>query len=76
MSIAADLVVLHGGPAVPLAALQVIWDLEERGFSLRRDGDCLVVTPGSRLTGEDKAVISRHRQAVLAVLTYLEANVQ
>lgn len=57
----AGLVVLHGGLAVPLAALRVLWSLEDRGLIVRLDGDGLLVGPRGKLTDADRAGIRQHR---------------
>ena len=39
---ASDYVFLSGGLTVPLPALQVLWDLENRGVSFALEGDGII----------------------------------
>ena len=55
---------------VSLAALQVGWALEDRGFRLRPLGDKLQVQPHQRLTADDVAAIKAHRDELLALVKY------
>jgi hypothetical protein len=55
-----------------LPALQVAWELEARGLTLKRDGASLVVRPASGLTAADRAMLRRHRDALLALVAYCE----
>ena len=49
----AETVCLRGGFSVPLHALQLLWRLEDRGFSVSVDADgMLVVAPRSQLTDD------------------------
>lgn len=67
-----DLVCLRGGLVVPVGALQILWALEDRGFTLKRDADgYLVVAPRERLTSADFTAIRRHRNELLALLDYV-----
>ena len=71
MSTEADLVTLiGGGPAVPLAAVRFLLDLEGRGFVIRRDGEGLAVAPARWLTDQDRRTIQRHRGALLALVDH------
>ena len=72
----APYVVLHGGLSVPLAALQVLWNLENRGFTLRVDDGALIVSPRSQLTPEDDQAIRRHRNPLIALVRYEPPEVQ
>ena len=66
-----ELVTLHGGLAVPVEALQVLWSLEERGFDVRLAEDgVLLVAPGSKLTTEDRQAIRHHRAELRQLVTY------
>jgi hypothetical protein len=69
---ACDFVTLNDGLVVPLPALQTLWHLEDRGVTLRLDGDSIVANPGSRLTNEDRVAIRRWRLHVVAILTMSE----
>jgi hypothetical protein len=65
-----DYVCLSGGLAVPLPALQVLWNLEDRGVHLRLDGDGIVATPRTALSDADRAAVKRWRWHVVALLQY------
>jgi hypothetical protein len=67
------LVVLKSGLSVPVDALTLLWRLEDRGLSLRPDGDALVVSPREHLTDDDRAAIRQHRDELLALVRYCEA---
>jgi hypothetical protein len=67
-----ETITLAAGPAVPLAALQLGWDLEARGLTLAIEGPHLVVSPSSRITDSDRAQIRRWRDELFAVVAYLE----
>jgi hypothetical protein len=69
--IATTFVVLKGGLAVPLEALQLAWALEGRGATFAVDGDDLVVE-GARglLTEADRAAIRRLRGHLKAIASY------
>jgi hypothetical protein len=58
---------------VPIDALALLWQLEDRGLQVRRDGDGIVVSPRDRLTDADRASIRRHRSELLALVAYCEA---
>jgi hypothetical protein len=55
------LVVLKNGLTVPVDAVRLLWQLEDRGLYVRRDGDGLAVGPRQHLTDADRAAIRRHR---------------
>ena len=63
-------VVLRGGLRVAVTALDLLWRLEDRGFSLVVDGDRLLVDPGDRLTAEDCAAIRRWKADLTALVHY------
>ena len=67
-----ETVVLRGGLAVPLAALQLLWRLEEKGCSLAAVGGGLDVWPRERITAEDDRAIRRHRDELLALVQHCE----
>ena len=70
---ASELVALRGGLAVPVAALRVLWGLEERDFAVRLAEDgVLLVAPGSKLTTEDRQAIAHHREALRELVAYCE----
>jgi hypothetical protein len=65
---------LSRGPTIAVAALYVLWDLEERGFALSVREDRLYVTPYDQLTEADVAAIRRHRDALVALVRYCETR--
>jgi hypothetical protein len=66
-----DFVTLRGGLTLPLGAVQLALDLEQRGLHLRReDGDVLFVGPRERLTDDDRAGLRRWKRHLLAILEY------
>ena len=67
-----EVVTLNGGLAVPLAALQLLWSLEDRGFTVRRVATGLLVNPTERITPADEAAIRRYRDELLALVHYCE----
>lgn len=67
-----ETIFLAGGLAVPLAALQVGWELEARGLRLEVEGPHLVVSPRDRITESDRALIRRWRDELIAVVTYCD----
>ena len=69
--IATALVVLKGGLAVPLEALQLAWALEDRGATFAVDGDDLVIDgPRGFLTDEDRGAIRRWRGHLKMIASY------
>jgi hypothetical protein len=68
----APLVVLSNGLSVPVDALRLLWQLEDRGLCIRVDGDGLAIGPRERLTDEDRALIRRWRDDLLAVVVHCE----
>ena len=70
-----ELVTLRGGLAVPVEALRVLWGLEERAFDVRlADDGVLLVTPGSRLTIDDRQIIRRHRDDLRRLVRYCDGS--
>jgi len=68
---ALELVTLTGGMVVPLSALQVLWDLETRGFDLRLDHDGRqAVGPSARINEEDRRLLREHRGALRELVGY------
>ena len=62
-----------GGFSVPLPALRLLWDLEERGFHLGQAEDgALLVSPRSRLTADDDAAIRNHKDELKALVGFCE----
>ena len=71
-------VVLSDGYSVPLPALQLLWNLEARGFSLDidpREG-ALVVRPRSRISPEDDRQIRQHRDSLRALVLLCQEAIQ
>jgi hypothetical protein len=67
-----ELVVLRGGLSVPLPALQILWDLEQRCFSVTVSEDGLLkVRPGEQLTEHDRQRIRQHRDALVMLVQYV-----
>jgi hypothetical protein len=67
---ATDFVVLKGGLTLPLAALQLAWELETRGLHFTVDGDELLVGPRDLLTDADRCRIRRWKLHLLAIASY------
>ena len=64
---------LRDGPIVPKAAYLLLLELEQRKFSLTREGETtLVVQPAERLTVEDSLRIRRWKFHLLGVLRHCE----
>jgi hypothetical protein len=60
---------------VPLAALQVLWDLEGRGFYVRlADDGGLLVSPKREITPADDQAIRQHRDELVALVKYCEVQ--
>lgn len=69
---AAGHVLLRSGISVPLAALRVCWQLEDRGCRLRVEGDELTVGPRNLLTDSDRGALRRWRDEIRAVVQHCE----
>jgi hypothetical protein len=68
---ASDFVLLKGGLTLPLAALRLTWDLENRGLELTTEGgDILIAGPRERLTDDDRAALRRWKRHILVLLAY------
>ena len=67
---ASDFVTLRGGLTLPLAAVRLAFDLEERGLHLSVDGTVLNVGPGDRLTDADRVLIRRWKSHLVAIASY------
>lgn len=65
-------VVLRGGLVASVAALQILWDLEARGFALALVGDGLRVLPVAALTPRDAAAIRGRRDELVALVRYCD----
>ena len=64
-----DFVTLRDGATLPVATLQRLWQLEDRGvrFALDDDG-CVLAGPSRLLTDDDRAFLRCHKTTVLHVL--------
>ena len=69
-------VLLKGGLAVPLEPLELLLDLERRGFTLFRDAGDVLVLPGNQLTRDDRRLIRGWKPHLLALLDYQAPAVQ
>jgi len=75
MTSSADFVTLKPGrdgftPTVPVAVLQLLWRLEDSGFRVEANGPNVRVSPGAKLTDEDRAALVRWKPHVLCLLEY------
>ncbi len=61
---------LQGGLVLPLASCELALDLETRGFSMKQDGDVLVVSPAGQLTEADCNRIRQWKHHLLILLAY------
>jgi len=62
-------VTLKDGPTLPLPALQLAWNLEDRGFCFCLDTyQQVIVEPRDRLTDKDRAAIARWRHHLGAII--------
>lgn len=66
-------VTLRAGLALPIEPVQLVLDLEARGFTLTRDGDFILIRPVAQLTEADRAAIKQWRGHVLAIIDNVEA---
>ena len=66
-------VVLKGGLSVDIAALRLLWALEDRGLDVRlaADGD-LLVGPRAELSADDRAGIRAYRNQVVQLVRYYQ----
>ena len=64
------LVVLTGGLTVPAEPLVFLLDLEARGFTIRRDGNDLLIGPAVHLTPDDRAQVKRWKSHLLSIVDY------
>ena len=61
---------LRGGLTVPVEPLRLVFELQDRGFTLSQDGDALLVQPYQQLTPDDCRQIRLWKRHILALLTY------
>jgi hypothetical protein len=64
-----EFVTLKSGLALPMNALRLAWNLEDRGFHLSIDGEYLVVEPSKCLTDADRVAIRYWKPQLMAMLT-------
>jgi hypothetical protein len=77
LTTAPELVTLKGGITVSLAALKLLWHLEDTGLHVRLDdAGGLVVGPRSRITLADDALIREYKAELIQLVRYCEAGVQ
>lgn len=66
-----EYVTLRGGLTLPLPALQLAWNLEDRGFRMTLDADLQFhIEPTAALTDTDLAAIARWRLHLGAIIGY------
>ncbi len=64
-----ELVTLRDGHSVPLAALQVLWGLEDRQFDITlTDAGKIQIRPASALTVADRRAIRLHRETLWTLI--------
>jgi hypothetical protein len=68
-----ETVTLRGGRSVSLDAMRVLWDLEDRGFTVFTSSAGLIVRPTGRITLDDDARIRRYRDELVALVRDCEA---
>lgn len=65
------LVPLHHGPTVPLLVISYLIDGESRGLTFRAEPDGrLHIGPKHSVTPADLAFVKKHRDVILACVTY------
>lgn len=66
------MVTLAGGVAVGVAALRLVWRLEEQGVALFFDErDRLICRPKARVSAEDADLIRQHLHDVRLIVEYV-----
>jgi hypothetical protein len=66
-------VTLKGGHVAPLAAIELLLDLEQRGFRLKPvDGGLLRVTPHERLTAKDRTAIRYFKAELMQLIAFCD----
>jgi hypothetical protein len=65
-------VTMASGLTLPVAAVRLALDLENRGLELRLDGDGLAVGPRARLTDEDRCAIRHYKFHLMAIIAEAE----
>lgn len=67
-----EIVVLKGGHSATLAALRLLWSLEDRGLTLTLDGEDLLVGPRTDLTPGDRDLIREHKPELIYLVRYCD----
>lgn len=67
------LVTLRGGLVVRLDAIELLLDLERRGYRIEREADDVIITPRRGLTPDDLRALRLHKPDALAIISYVEA---
>jgi len=67
-----ELVTLRNGPTSPLAALRLLWDLEDRGYTFRISEGRLVVAGAGigALSAEDRSAIVQWKSHLVELAGY------
>jgi hypothetical protein len=68
-----DVITLRSGLTVPVAALRVLWALEDRGLDLQLDGEDIIIRPRGALTDADRATIVRLKPYLVALIAACDA---
>lgn len=72
-----ELTTLRGGFTVPLDAVRLLLELEDRGLRIRLDADgAVLIGPQRHLTDADREAIRRYRDELRALIRYCEMSVQ
>jgi len=69
---ASDFVLMRNGLMLPVAAVRLALDLEQRGCRLNVEGDDLVIGPKDRITDADRQNIRRYRDHLKAIIACAE----
>jgi hypothetical protein len=69
---ASDFVVLRSGLTLPLPAVRLALDLENRGLRLQVEGAGLTVSPRDRITDEDRTQIRLWKHHLIAIIAAAE----
>lgn len=69
-------VTLRNGLVLPIQAVRLALDLENRGIRLEADDDGLAVSPKHLIRDEDRVEIRKYRNHLMVIATYVEERVQ
>ena len=68
-----EIVVLKGGHSATVAALRLLWSLEDRGLTIAlEDEEHLLVGPRADLTPGDRALIREHKPELIHLVRYCD----